>query len=468
MARFFDRLLHRDQPQDSYRQLFSSFERSAMLMSTPQQLESNRAQLHDLFAANTWSSLDYDTKCQAVQALENDFAFQQGRPAKTVEVTGLDEGCYGGWSAKHDTIFLNENLLRSGSLYSGPDAQPLPDANMQTFDTIAHEGYHAYQSYALEHPEVHADKAQLSDWARNEGEYYDTGNRYLIQPQERDAWQYGHDATVQAFQGIEERNGPEPPEAKAEYENAALINSYEAALSRELLRDPQVLEHMQQEMEAGCQAKGIDYNYEPKNQILSTAPQPEHQGVQQGQAPPEEARSQGEDGPRKQETQSEQSAEDVPEEQENQAEDLSMDQAAGQAPEARQNQAEDLSMDQAAEQAPEERQNQAEDLSMDQAAAQVPEDQQNQAEDLSMDQVAEQAPDEQQNQAEDLSMEQAAEQAPGEQQNPTDDLSMDQMAEQTPGEGESESNAPAQEQDHSAEAENSSGESEDHSQGYAY
>ena len=433
MARFFDQLFHRDQPQDSYRQLFSSFERSAMLMSTPQQLEANRAQLHDLFAANIWNSLDLDTKKQAVQALENDFAFQQGRPAKTVEVTSLEDGLYGGWNAERDTIQLNENLLKSGSLYTSPDAQPMPDANMQTFDTIAHEGYHAYQSYTLEHPEVHADKAQLSDWARNEGEYYDAGNRYLIQPQERDAWQYGHDATVQAFQGIEERNGPEPPEAKAEYENAALINSYEAALSRELLRDPQVLEHMQQEMEAGCQAKGIDYNYEPKNQILSTAPQPEHQGVQQGQAPPEEARSQGEDGPRKQETQSEQSAE----EQQNQAEDLSTDQAAEQASDEQQNQAEDLSMEQAAEQAPEARQNQAEDLSMDQAAEQAPEEQQNQTDGLSMDQMAEQAPEEQQNQAEDLSMDQAAEQAPEEQQNQTEDLSMDQAAEQAPEEQQS-------------------------------
>ena len=38
---------------------------------TPEQLSANRAQLHDLFSSRTWNSLDYDTKCQAVQALDN-------------------------------------------------------------------------------------------------------------------------------------------------------------------------------------------------------------------------------------------------------------------------------------------------------------------------------------------------------------------------------------------------------------
>ena len=289
---WFTNLFRREQTQaeqaqaDQYRQLFSSFDRASMLNATPEQLSANRAQLHDLFASRTWNSLDYDTKCQAVQALENDFAYQQGRPAKAVEVTSLRDGCFGGWNAGRDTIRLNENLLKSGTLSSNPYAQPMPDANMQIFDTVAHEGYHAYQSYALEHPEVHADKAQLREWALNEGKYYGSGDKYLIQPQERDAWQYGYSATTQAIQGIEARNGPEPELTKAEYENTALANSYNAALAREQRRDPQVLQTMEQEMETACQQKGITYDFTGQSQTVANAPQPQAQGVQQGQAPP--------------------------------------------------------------------------------------------------------------------------------------------------------------------------------------
>ena len=285
---WFQNIFHPEQAQRQQRQqLFSSFDHSVMGKLSPERQAANWAQLHDLFAANTWNSLDLDTKKQAVQALENDFAFQQGRPAKAVEVTPLEDGLYGGWNAERDTIQLNKNLLQSGTLYNSPDAQPMPDANMQIFDTVAHEGYHAYQSYALEHPEVHEDKAQLREWALNEGKYYDTGDRYFIQPQERDAWQYGYNATTEAFRGIEARNGPEPAETKAEYENTALSSSYHAALVREQRRDPQVLQTMEQEMEAGCQAKGIPYEFGPKNQILQNGPLPQNQGVQQGQAPPE-------------------------------------------------------------------------------------------------------------------------------------------------------------------------------------
>ncbi len=363
---WFSNLFRREQTQaeqdqaDQYQHLFSSFDRASMLNATPEQLSANRAQLHDLFSSRTWNSLDYDTKCQAVQALENDFAYQQGRPAKTVEVTSLQDGCFGGWNAGYDTIHLNENLLKSGTLSSNPNAQPMPDANMQIFDTVAHEGYHAYQSYALEHPEVHADKAQLREWALNEGKYYVNGDKYLIQPQERDAWQYGYSSTTQAFQGIVARNGPEPELPKAEYENNALASSYNAALAREQRRDPQVLQTMEKEMETACQQQGIKYDFTGQSQTAANAPQPQAHGVQQGQAPPDMA--QAPDGQLRQNAQQEQTQTE------------SQEQAQGenqeQAPQEEQAQADDLSMDQAAEQTSQEEQAQSDDLSMDQAAGQ--------------------------------------------------------------------------------------------------
>ena len=491
---WFQNIFHPEQAQRQ--QLFSSFDHSVMGKLSPEQQAANRGQLHDLFAANTWNSLDLDTKKQAVQALENDFAFQQGRPAKTVEVTPLEDGLYGGWSAPRDTIQLNENLLKSGSLYTSPDAQPMPDANMQIFDTVAHEGYHAYQSYALEHPEVHEDKAQLREWALNEGKYYGNGDRYLIQPQERDAWQYGYNATTEAFRGIEARNGPEPAETKAEYENTALSSSYHAALAREQRRDPQVLQTMEQEMEAACQAQGIPHECGPKNQILQNGPLPQNQGVQQGQAPPEpgdrmrEEQAEGENqdfsmdemaqAPAEEVSQAEGQEQESTEEQTNvenqeQAEgenqDFSMDEMA-EAPAEEATQAEGQEQESTEEQSNVENQEQAEsenqDFSMDEMT-QASAEEASQAEGQEQESTEEQSNVENQEQAEsenqDFSMDEMA-QAPAEENAQEEGFSMDQMADQAPAAEESqwEENAPAQEPDHTEEQ----GSAEDESQGYSY
>ena len=256
--------------QDKQQEFFSRFSTSSMRMSTSEELSQNRAELYDLFSSRIWDHMDYDAKCQAIQALENDFAFQQGRPAKEVSAGPLKDGCYGGWNTRADKIFLNENLLKNDSLFNDPYAAPMPDANMQIFDTIAHEGYHAYQSFALEHPDVHSDKEQLREWALNEGKYFEEGNQYYIQPQERDAWNYGYRSTTAAFQGIEARNGLEP--GKLEYENNAAMSSYQNALQREQARDSDILRHMEQEMTQGCVSMGIPYEFEQNAQTIETMP----------------------------------------------------------------------------------------------------------------------------------------------------------------------------------------------------
>ena len=279
-------LLPWDKQSRQYRRLFAAFETTALQNATPEQRAERRSQLHDLFASRTWYGLDYETKCDAVQALEQDFAFQQGRPAKKVVVGPVEHNYYGGWYPNQNVIRLNKNLLKHGNLSGHPEDRPMADANWQIFDTIAHEGYHAYQTYALENPDAHADKAQLREWALNEGYYFQNGNHYLIQPQERDAWRYGHSATLEAFRGIEARNGPEPSLAKEKYNSTSLESSYDAALARAQKANPEVLRDMEQIMERGCQLRGIRTEFAPRNQILQTAPSPQSQGVQQSQAPP--------------------------------------------------------------------------------------------------------------------------------------------------------------------------------------
>lgn len=233
--------------------------------TTPEQLAKSREGLHDMFAAKNWALLDYDARCTAVQLLERDLAFQQGRPAREVRVEPLKDNTYGEWRPETKCIFLNKNLLEKGTLSNASDAVPLEDANLQIFDTIAHEGYHAYQSYALENPEAHENKQQLREWALNEGRYYPSGDKeYLIQPQERDAWRYGSEATENAFQGIEARNGPQP--GMQEYRNMVAMNSYEMALNRAQRQDPNVLKTMENEMKAGCEQRGIFYDHTGEEQ----------------------------------------------------------------------------------------------------------------------------------------------------------------------------------------------------------
>ncbi len=245
--------------------LNNGFLHSNMLMMTSEQIAANRMSLYNLFAYDVWDALPYDIRCDAVQALENDFAFQQGRDAKFVSIEPLEDGYYGKWSPRKNCILLNENLVERGTLVNTKYAAPRPDANMQIFDTIAHEGYHAYQSYALEHPEVHQDKEQLRDWALNTGKYFNEEgsdlkrDEYLIQPMERDAWHYGYNQTEKAFAEIEKNHGEEPGRYK--YENESRNNSYDLALAEAESMEPGILDRMESEMIEGCEEKGINYDF---------------------------------------------------------------------------------------------------------------------------------------------------------------------------------------------------------------
>lgn len=63
-------------------------------------------------------------------------------------------------------------------------------------NTLAHEGYHAYQDYAERHSDLHADQAQLERWMNNDAEgnyipYEQDPEGYAAQPVEADAFAYG-------------------------------------------------------------------------------------------------------------------------------------------------------------------------------------------------------------------------------------------------------------------------------------
>ena len=480
MGVFHDILHPPSEEEMARRAFFDRFSKDAMDKTTLSQLDANRTQLYDMFAHDTWTDLDRDTKRRAIQALENDFAYQEGRPAKEVKITSLRDGLFGRWSPDADKIFLNENLVYNGKLYSDAYAREMPDANMQIFDTVAHEGYHAYQSYALEHPEVHADKEQLRSWALNSGLYYENGNEYLLQPEERDAWRFGRERTVDAFRGIEARNGPEP--GWEDYEYTAQQNSFDLALERGEYREANILGHMEEEMQAECDAKGIRYDYAPESDIQkvrSTAPEEVQETTSESldegwNTLSQEAQAQGEeeleyldlepDAPAEgqerspeeedleyldleEDRQSEEDQRlggpwtgDVPEEDvtvdegEDEGEETgqsagpSMGHPGGEASEEAESEQEDYSMDQLGGSASEESQAEQEDYSMDQLADPASEESESEQEDYSMDQLSEPASEESESEQEDYSMDQLSEPAPEESESEQEDYSMDQLA----------------------------------------
>ena len=212
----------------------------------------DRRKLYSNFSYNKWNQLDIDTKWKYLQKLENYFAAEQGRPAvKVLMVPSKDiDGYYGEYSSDENAIYINRDLVEYGTLLGPVDKNhpAMLDANMQLFDTIAHEGYHAYQNYAIEHPGFHKDVKQVKEWAINDEnvKIFDEGDEYLVQPQERDAWKYGSEKTREAFDEIEKYYGAEP--GRAMYEKSVEDNSYENALERLWNNNPDGLNQMYKEM----------------------------------------------------------------------------------------------------------------------------------------------------------------------------------------------------------------------------
>ena len=213
------------------------------------------------FAANTWAQMSLTQRRDACQALENHFAAEQGRPSKLVILSHMEGSCYGCWSPGQDVIKLNESFIAEGTFtYGSLMSDPRPDANLQAFDTVAHEGYHAYQSYAIEHPEIHANKTQLQEWRENDAGLSRSETNYInfdqdsagyrIQPLERDAFDYGETKTIEAFDSLTQTDGFQP--GYAEYRQHCELHSYENALAAAQQENPHVLEDMRATMHENC------------------------------------------------------------------------------------------------------------------------------------------------------------------------------------------------------------------------
>ena len=150
--------------------------------------DEQEAQVIDTFKGNeafqprAWERLDRGERLAALQGAEDAIAGIQRRDPLPVRVQeGAREGDYGGYNG-------HEILIGKDSIGNEPVNEVV--------NTLAHEGRHAYQDYAMEHPDVHHDPKEVAAWRYN---IYDTGYiepevdpvGYRNQPVEADAWAYG-------------------------------------------------------------------------------------------------------------------------------------------------------------------------------------------------------------------------------------------------------------------------------------
>ncbi|HUW64046.1 MAG TPA: hypothetical protein VMW83_05030 [Spirochaetia bacterium] len=126
-------------------------------------------------AVHRWQLLDISERRMALEEIENMIAQSQNRPSCDVcfiTMKGHLSGYYHGGS-----IYLNALLIEQD--------QPKP-----AIETVLHEGRHAYQHYATNHPGFHKNEAEVVIW-RNNLKNYITPEvhlmKYFSQPVEVDA-----------------------------------------------------------------------------------------------------------------------------------------------------------------------------------------------------------------------------------------------------------------------------------------
>jgi hypothetical protein len=131
----------------------------------------------------TWQNLDSTQRLDALQSVEYIMADVQGRPPLSVMPVEMDQNTFGQFDGS--AIQINSSMLESNDLPAS-----------EFIDTVVHEGRHAYQYYAINHPGFESDPALTQSWAENfkPGNYLSAQEYgqelYIKQPVEADAWNY--------------------------------------------------------------------------------------------------------------------------------------------------------------------------------------------------------------------------------------------------------------------------------------
>lgn len=137
------------------------------------------------FKLENWNShMTLEQHESALQGLEVRMAEIQHRDPVRIVASDIDSA--GGYSAPPPKIEVNISDLKECNTIN---------EIREMRDTIIHEGFHAYQDYAIHHPWIHQNKAELAAWQKNwePGNYIspqDDPIGYRYQPIENSAWEY--------------------------------------------------------------------------------------------------------------------------------------------------------------------------------------------------------------------------------------------------------------------------------------
>ncbi len=137
-----------------------------------------------------WADASQEERLATLQQAEDAAASIQGRDPMPVGVdSDVDDDVYGYYDG--DRIAIGEYSLNNHDV-------------SDVANTVAHEGRHAYQDYAVEHPGFHANDDEVQSWKENmePGNYIspeEDPEGYRDQPIERDAWGYGDRVTAGVY-----------------------------------------------------------------------------------------------------------------------------------------------------------------------------------------------------------------------------------------------------------------------------
>lgn len=104
---------------------------------------------------DNWISLELSEKEMVLNALEEQIAKIEHRPACPIHLSELEENLLGGYNPKTKDITIN-SLYAERSDFG---------AYREIIDTLVHEGRHAYQDYNVNIAEIHPRHSEVESWA---------------------------------------------------------------------------------------------------------------------------------------------------------------------------------------------------------------------------------------------------------------------------------------------------------------
>lgn len=126
-----------------------------------------------------WAQLAPGERLEALQQIERQMAVIEGRPDVPIVAAPMADELFGQWDGTG--IAVNEAHIAGG--------KPVEEV----VNTVVHEGRHAYQDYAVQHPET-ASPEQVEAWSENRKNYLDVERYgqelYQAQPLEADAFSF--------------------------------------------------------------------------------------------------------------------------------------------------------------------------------------------------------------------------------------------------------------------------------------